>query len=140
MAGLHESGREMTAEEREALDVLHEAMMRLQFELHYEPGEMSVVNNLTVVHSRSEYRDWDEPQRRRLLLRIWLEAARDRRPVIPQLSLYENRHHLFGCDKVPGRTNAQNDYEGVPESLRKIITQRQQKRASSRAARAGEGR
>ncbi len=127
MAGLHERGRSLTDEEQAALDAFHEATMRLQFEQRYEPGEMSVVNNLTIVHSRSEYRDWDEPEKRRLLLRIWLEAARDRRPVVREMSLYENKHHLFGCDPVPGRSHARNDYAAVPESLLNIIKEGQKK-------------
>ncbi len=129
LAGMHELGRQFTKEEQEALDVLHEAMMRLQFEQRYEPGEMSVVNNLTIVHSRSEYRDDDDLEKRRLLLRIWLEAARDRRPIVPELLPYENAGGRNGIDPVPGRKNSRNEYEAVPESLLNIIKAGQVKRA-----------
>ncbi len=97
----------------------------------YEPGEMSVVNNLTTVHSRTEYTDWDEPEKRRLLLRTWLQAARDRRPVVPEIKAYENEEGRFGCDPVPGRSIARNDYAGVSEEMRNIIKAGQARRFES---------
>lgn len=128
LAALHEQGRQLTDKELEALDVLQEVMTRLQLEFRYEPGEMTVVNNLIVVHSRSEYVDAEEPEKRRLLLRIWLEALRDRRPVVPQICPYENENGKNGIDPVPGRKNKRNEYEALPESLLQVIKEGQKKR------------
>ena len=44
--------------------------MRLHFML--EPGEMSVYNNFTVLHARTEFTDSETY--RRQLLRLWLDV------------------------------------------------------------------
>ena len=121
LAGLHEQGRGFTPEEQAALDVLKESMARLQFELTYEEGDLMIANNLTMVHSRSEYRDWDEPEKRRMLLRLWLEPELDRRPVVKEIYPYENAGGRNGIDPVPGRKNARNEYEAIPDSLLNLI-------------------
>lgn len=40
----------------------------------FEPGDMQFVCNYTVLHSRAEYEDWPEPERKRHLLRLWLRT------------------------------------------------------------------
>ena len=133
MAGVHASGRSLTDEEFDALDVLKEVAMRNQFEFTYEPGEMSVVNNLTIMHSRSAYVDHDEPEKRRLLIRVWLEAAQGRRPVVPEMRIYENQGGRFGCDPVPGRKHAPNAYLEMPPDVIEAIKAGQRRSTSKRA-------
>lgn len=41
-------------------------------EMTFEPGDIQLLSNHTVLHSRSEYEDWDEPEKKRHLLRLWL--------------------------------------------------------------------
>jgi hypothetical protein len=132
MGGLAELGRELGPAEREAIDVMHESMMRQYVEICYEPGEMSIVNNLTMLHSRTQYVDWEEPDRKRLLLRMWLEAARDSRPTVPEIRVYENAGGRFGCDPVPGRSHSRNDYQGLSEKMREIIKGGQARRVVER--------
>ncbi len=43
-----------------------------QMEKHFEPGDLQFVNNLTMLHARTEFEDFDEPEERRHLLRLWL--------------------------------------------------------------------
>ena len=33
-----------------------------------------VLHNRTVLHARTDYEDWPEPDRRRHLLRVWIDA------------------------------------------------------------------
>lgn len=54
--------------------------LKLTFML--EPGEMALWNNYTVLHSRTSYEDYDDPKRKRHLLRLWLDVPNGR-PVIP---------------------------------------------------------
>lgn len=58
----------------EALDVLENVMARpeLQFAFEMEPGDIQFVNNFFVLHSRTAYDDYSEPQRKRHLKRIWI--------------------------------------------------------------------
>jgi hypothetical protein len=65
--------------EREALDEVvrlsHEDRFRLDMEL--APGDIQLINNYTVFHSRTEYEDFAEPERKRHMLRLWLAFADD---------------------------------------------------------------
>jgi len=48
----------------------------------FEPGDMQFLHNHQVLHDRRAYVDWEEPDRRRHLLRLWLCPA-DGRPLPP---------------------------------------------------------
>ena len=43
-----------------------------------EPGEIQLLSNHTVLHSRSSFEDWDDVDSRRHLLRLWLAPEVDR--------------------------------------------------------------
>jgi len=66
----------LTTLQREALDLMDELCNDPAFrmEMIFEPGDMQFVCNYTVLHSRSEYEDWPEPERKRHLLRLWLRT------------------------------------------------------------------
>jgi len=58
----------------EAMDLL-EALAEsddLRLDMDFRSGDIQWINNLTTFHSRTEYQDWPEPERRRHLLRLWL--------------------------------------------------------------------
>jgi alpha-ketoglutarate-dependent taurine dioxygenase len=38
----------------------------------FEPGQMQLIDNRAVGHKRTAFRDWPEPERKRLLIRLWL--------------------------------------------------------------------
>jgi hypothetical protein len=44
----------------------------LCFDQIFEPGDMQFLHNHVIVHSRTSYDDYAEPERRRHLLRLWL--------------------------------------------------------------------
>ncbi len=44
----------------------------LQFDFYLKSGDMQFVANREIGHSRTEFHDHDEPDRRRLLIRLWL--------------------------------------------------------------------
>jgi hypothetical protein len=50
--------------------------------MEFQPGDMQLVHNHTVLHDRTGFEDWDEPERRRHLLRLWL-ACHGARPLPP---------------------------------------------------------
>lgn len=41
-------------------------------DMDFEPGDMQFLKNASVLHKRTEYEDFDEPERKRHLLRLWL--------------------------------------------------------------------
>lgn len=64
----------LASEQKEALDFLDAILAREdnRFEMHLEPGDLQFLNNHRILHSRTQYEDYEEPARRRHLLRLWL--------------------------------------------------------------------
>ena len=58
----------------EALDLLEQLMAdsRWCFRMQLEQGDMQLVNNYVIVHSRTPFDDHEEADRKRHLLRLWL--------------------------------------------------------------------
>ncbi|WP_159982540.1 MULTISPECIES: TauD/TfdA family dioxygenase [unclassified Novosphingobium] len=50
--------------------------------MDFRPGDIQWLSNYAALHSRTEFSDWPEPQRKRHLLRLWLSSRTDR-PVVP---------------------------------------------------------
>ena len=72
----------LNARHLEALDRL-DALTNdpaLHFTMALEPGDMQFVHNHVLLHDRTAFDDWPEPERRRHLLRLWL-APTDARPL-----------------------------------------------------------
>jgi hypothetical protein len=46
----------------------------LYLDMEFRPGDIQFLKNSVTLHKRTEYEDWDEPERKRHLLRIWLAA------------------------------------------------------------------
>ena len=84
-----------------------------------EPGEASFLNNYTVTHARSQFDDWEEPDKKRLMLRLWLDAERKRRPVVRQIHIYENVEGRSGIDPQPGRLPAVAKYRAPDGEARR---------------------
>jgi hypothetical protein len=67
----------LTAAHREALD-LFDALAEdpaLNMTMEFKPGDVQFVHNHTILHDRTAFVDWPEPDRRRHLLRLWLAAS-----------------------------------------------------------------
>ena len=71
--GYEVAGEEMDSVLREALDAIDELSSAedLWFEAALQPGQIQYLNNHEVGHYRSEYEDFDEPERKRHLYRLW---------------------------------------------------------------------
>lgn len=52
-------------------------------QMEFQPGDMQWVHNHTMLHDRTSFEDWPEPERKRHLLRLWL-AVPGARPL-PQI-------------------------------------------------------
>ncbi len=52
------------------LEIFEDPAISADFE--FAPGEIQFVDNRTLGHSRTEYEDWPEPEKRRHLIRLWL--------------------------------------------------------------------
>lgn len=58
----------------EALDYLDAVVRRpaLMYSMQLEPGDLQLLSNHTVLHSRTAFVDHSEPERKRTLFRLWL--------------------------------------------------------------------
>ncbi len=71
-----------SAEAVEALDLFDEIANdpAVHMKMAFEPGDIQLVHNHTMLHDRTAYEDWPEPERKRHLLRLWL-AVPGARPL-----------------------------------------------------------
>ena len=118
---LQKLGRELTAEETEAIELLRTVLIRQQVEVRLERGELVLANNFALCHSRTDFVDGDDVSKRRCYLRAWMEVPiEDRRLPIGRVFFHmENKDGRLGYDVVPGRDGsiARNDYANVDEDL-----------------------
>ena len=70
------------------------------------------------MHARSEFDDWVEPDKKRLMLRLWLDVERNARPVVKQIHIYENIDGRSGIDPQPGRLPAVAKYRAPDSEVR----------------------
>ena len=75
----------LTPKQLEALDFFDSLAEdpAINMQMAFRPGDMQWVHNHTMLHDRTEFEDWPEPERKRHLLRLWL-AVPGARPL-PQV-------------------------------------------------------
>jgi alpha-ketoglutarate-dependent taurine dioxygenase len=72
--GYELAGERIDGEGAAALDALTAIIddPALYREFHFEPGEIQILDNRRLGHKRTAFEDWPEPERKRLLIRLWL--------------------------------------------------------------------
>ena len=56
--------------------ILNEPGVAARFQ--FQPGQIQLIDNRALGHKRSAFRDWPEPERKRLLVRLWLRDSGSR--------------------------------------------------------------
>lgn len=81
----------------EALDLLDQLANdpQLNLTMELQPGDIQLVNNHTILHDRTAFEDYAEPERKRHLLRLWLAPEGARK--LPEV--YAERF----CSTTPGK-------------------------------------
>ncbi len=87
-----------SALQREALETVQRMSDELHFAMGFRQGDMQFINNHVTFHSRTAYEEFDEPERKRHLLRLWLRCD-DGRPL-PHW--FYDRHGPAGSVSRPG--------------------------------------
>ena len=106
----------LSAQQVEALDLL-DALAddpALHFTMDFRSGDIQFVHNHTLLHDRTAYEEWPEPERRRHLLRLWLAppAARPLPPVYAQRYGNVVPGYRGGVPGAAGRLVAGLDLDG----------------------------
>lgn len=75
----------LTAAQREAIDMYNAVPRELSLQIDFELGDIYFVHNHVALHSRTQYQDWPEPERKRHLLRLWMSNDGER-PLHPEIA------------------------------------------------------
>tara|TARA_Y100000588_G_scaffold391554_1_gene500528 strand:+ start:1232 stop:2275 length:1044 start_codon:yes stop_codon:yes gene_type:complete len=80
----------LTRTEVNALDLLDEVAQSpdIMLEIDLQPGDISIINNYTVMHARTPFENDPINGRVRHLLRLWLTVSQSR-PVVPEINLFD---------------------------------------------------
>lgn len=83
------TGNVLSRVEQDALDLFDEIAYRedMHASFNLEPGEVLFMNSHTTLHTHTAFEDWETPDQKRLLLRLWL-AAYEPRPLAPDMAIY----------------------------------------------------
>jgi hypothetical protein len=74
--------------------------------MDFQPGDIQFLHNHQILHARTSYEDYPEPERKRHLLRLWLSAPNGR----PLPEAFAERYgeievgKIRGGVRVPGQT------------------------------------
>ena len=98
----------LTGQEIDALDFFDSLAddPAIHLMMEFQAGDIQLIHNHQVLHDRTEFEDWDEPERKRHLLRLWLNC-RDGLPLPetlrPRFYEIDVGHPGRGGLRVPGQ-------------------------------------
>ena len=95
-SGQERVGRPLNAAQAEAIDAFYEVCEHHALSMDLEPGDLQLLNSYVTLHDRTAYDDYGEPERKRHMLRLWLEVS-NRRPLAPDFGTYD-----FAAGRVVG--------------------------------------
>lgn len=84
----------------EAMDMLDRLVESddFTFEMSMQPGDMQILNNHVILHSRTDFVDFEEEEKKRHLLRSWISTPYSQ-PLSPAL---KDAYHDVGAGTVRG--------------------------------------
>ncbi|HET9735016.1 MAG TPA: TauD/TfdA family dioxygenase [Burkholderiales bacterium] len=79
---LFPEARRLSRAQREAMDLIDELCNDPQIHLamDFRPGDIQLLHNHQILHSRGDFENWPQPERHRHLLRLWV-APPEARPL-----------------------------------------------------------
>lgn len=107
-AGHKEAGVPLTDAQIDALDLLDKlcASPGLRLAFRMQPGDLLLVNNLAVLHARTQFDDHAELEKRRHMVRLWIEGFEGFRAVPRQLNFFNDG----GCG-IPPQAGQEAGYD-----------------------------
>jgi hypothetical protein len=71
--------------QRDAIAYYQELAGEISIDIAFEPGDFEYAQSHVTLHMRTGFEDWPEPERKRHLLRLWMQALNPR-PLVPEIS------------------------------------------------------
>jgi hypothetical protein len=77
----------LSVQQIEALEYFQDIANRpeIHFSMMFQPGDLQLLNNHVTLHARTDFEDYEEPERKRHLFRLWL-AVPNSRPLSPLMA------------------------------------------------------
>lgn len=96
----------LTPEQREAMALFDSIASSdaFRFTMMFEPGDMQLLNNHVMLHSRTSFEDWPEEDRKRHLLRMWLSVPNSRELSPAMGAIYRDQRAGAVRGGFPSRT------------------------------------
>ncbi len=69
---------DFTEKQLEALTFFKEQVKKLSFEIDFRQGDLQFLCSHVTLHTRRSFKDWEDPSRKRHLLRLWLHDDKGR--------------------------------------------------------------
>ena len=72
--GHERASKRLTTDQKKALEIVEGLLRRADFrvEFNLQPGQMLFTNNRWILHNRTAFEDYTDPERRRHYVRLWL--------------------------------------------------------------------
>ena len=87
--GQSKAGEPLTGLVLDAVRKVGELAMQdgIRYDMVFKQGDIQILNNHALLHSRSAFEDWPEPIRKRNLLRMWINQRSEiARPLAPEFA------------------------------------------------------
>ena len=99
---------DLSAKQIEAMQLVNTLARypRFHFSMMFEPGDIQLLNNHVTYHSRTAFEDYDEPDRKRHLLRMWLSVPNSRALSPAMAPIYRDQRGGAVRGGFPSRTGA----------------------------------
>lgn len=98
----------LTPEQTEAMDLADQLADsdEIRLDMDFQPGDIQFIHNHQILHARTPYEDYPEPELKRHLLRLWLAPpnARPLPPVVAERFGNIEAGTARGGIRVPGQT------------------------------------
>tara|TARA_Y100001934_G_C12376525_1_gene789545 strand:- start:1102 stop:2130 length:1029 start_codon:yes stop_codon:yes gene_type:complete len=91
--GMKKAGQPIAGLDKAAVDYVEALAVddRFRFDMDLEQGDIQILNNYAVLHARDAFEDWPEQNRRRHLLRLWVNLDPSvARPLDPVFATKNN--------------------------------------------------
>ena len=91
----------LTPKQIEAVEVVAALAQEFRFDMEFLQGDFQFLHNHVMLHARTDYEDWPEPERMRHLLRLWLSTP-DEEGGRPLPQGFYDRYAITKDDGRPG--------------------------------------
>ena len=85
LEGSEKSGAQLSEPAKAAVDYVNDLALRddIRFDMDFQAGDVQLLNNHVIMHSRFEFDDYEALEKRRRLLRLWTTVPNGR-PLAPE--------------------------------------------------------